>query len=194
MTAPKRPRRQFKADRFRSPGSSQDEIRADYAVAPFDRAMRKMDRRWGIDRLPELVTPTLSEKFGAAIAYMSDRIDNADPEGAAAAAANAIKGLQAMDAEALALGHKPVPAEVWIVEVDGQQFGLVHEAGDWPTLQEAYPHLNLFSLREAAIAVQSYRDAGVAAAKDAFPGAQVVAFNPNKPAVDYKNGGDPIPF
>lgn len=176
MTQP-RPRREKKSDRLLSPGSTSSEIAVDYAIAPFDRAALDMERLWGVDRLPELVTPALAAKYGAAMAFLNDCINRGDATEAAAAAANCIKGLAAMDAEARSLGHKPAPADVWLYELDGHRFGIIRETGDWTTLQDSHPGLTLYSLREVALALQSYKSAlpKIEAIKAAFPGAEITA-------------------
>ena len=176
MTRP-RPRREKKSDRLLNPGATSSEIAVDHAIAPFDRAALDMERLWGVDRLPELVTPALAAKYGAAIAFLNDCINRGDATEAAAAAANCIKGLAAMDAEARSLGHKPAPAEVWLYELDGHRFGIIRETGDWTTLQDSHPGLTLYSLREVALALQSYKSAlpKIEAIKAAFPGAEITA-------------------
>lgn len=176
MTQP-RPRREKKSDRLLSPGATSSEIAVDHAIAPFDRAALDMERLWGVDRLPELVTPALAAKYGAAIAFLNDCINRGDATEAAAAAANCIKGLAAMDAEARSLGHKPAPAEVWLYEHEGHRFGIIRETGDWTTLQDSHPGLTLYSLREVALALQSYKSAlpKIEAIKAAFPGAEITA-------------------
>jgi hypothetical protein len=176
MTQP-RPRREKKSDRLLSPGATSSEIAVDYAIAPFDRAALDMERLWGVDRLPELVTPALAAKYGAAMAHLNDCINRGDATEAAAAAANCIKGLAAMDAEARSLGHKPAPAEVWLYELDGHRFGIIRETGDWTTLQDSHPGLTLYSLREVALALLSYKSAlpKIEAIKAAFPGAEITA-------------------
>lgn len=171
MTAPARPRRERKADRLIVPGATADEIACDYALAPFDAAALDSERRWGIDRLPELVAPELAAKYGAAVAYLNDRINAADAAGTAAAATNCIRGLAAMDAAARAAGHQPLPAEVWIGEVDGHRFGVTRDLRDWPALAAAYPGLRVYSLREVGNALAHYGQM-VAAVKDQFPGAE----------------------
>lgn len=169
-----RPQRHKKGDRLTYPGASAEEVRCDYALAPFDRAALDSERVWGIDRLPGLVSPELAERYGRAIAHLNDRIAAHDPEGTAAAATNCVRGLAAMDAAARAAGHAPAPADVWQVEVGGKICGIIREAGDWPTVEAATAGLRLYTLHEVAIALDALGQA-VAAAKDAFPGATVAA-------------------
>jgi len=172
-----RPTRQRKSDRLICPGSSANEIACDYAMAPFDRAAIEMDRKWGVDRLPELVSPELALKYGKAMAVLNDAINSDDPDKCAAAAANCIRGLAAMDAEAVRLGRQPVPAEVWVFEHEGQRIGVIRETADWSTLIESQPGLALYTLREVGNALAHYRSAlpMINDAKAAFPGAAVAA-------------------
>ena len=37
----------------------------DYALAPFDRRFREMDKKWGCDKLPELVSAETAAKWGS---------------------------------------------------------------------------------------------------------------------------------
>lgn len=193
MTAA-RPTRQRKGDRLLCPGATSAEIACDHALAPFDRAALDSERRWGIERLPGLVSPEMAAKYGAAIAHLNDRINAGDPDGVAAAATNCIRGLAAMDAEAIARGHRPVPAEVWVFDevIDGKRvrLGITREPGDWPTLQDSHPGLPIYSLRE--VAVKMTPGLLEAAVKSVFPGAQVTATRHVSPLDDVLE--DHIPF
>ena len=52
----------------------------DMAVVAFDRTTLEMDRKWGIDRLVDLVTPDMAIKYGQALARMNEAIsDGSDP-------------------------------------------------------------------------------------------------------------------
>jgi len=175
MTATPRPRRERKGDRLLVGACTKEEIMVDYAVAPFDRIAREMDNTWGVDRLPELVSPATAAKFGAAVAYLNAAISENDPDKAAAAAANCIKGFLAMDAEARSAGRKPLPADVWVYEHNGRTFAVARETGDWATLQEQLPGVPIYSLQEVALAMASYKSAVpvMDEIKRAFPGASV---------------------
>ncbi len=188
-----RPQRQRKSDRLMTPAASPAEIACDHAVAPFDRVAREMDRRWGVDRLPELVSPATAARYGAAMAHLNAMIDAADPARTAEAAQNCIRGMQAMDAEAQRLGHRPGPAEVLIHDEDGLRFGIVRDPGDHATLQADHPGLTLYSLREIGIMVRHYQSPAVEAAKAAFRGAEVVALRPARSKL-AEELNDEIPF
>jgi len=171
-----KPIRQRKGDRLISPGATDLEIRCDYAVAPFDRVAREMDQTWGIDRLPEMVSPATAEKYGRAMAFLNACIDAADPAKTAAAAENCIKGMRAMDAEARASGHRPITPAVWEYELDGRKIGVIRDVADWEAAHAALPGALIHTLREVAIALAAYGRAipAIDAIKSAIPGTQVL--------------------
>jgi len=183
----KRPRRQRKGDRLLAPGATKNQIMVDHAVAPFDRAATECERKWGYDRLPELVSPATAARFGAAIAFLNDAINKSDPQQAATAAQNCIKGLGALEAEAVAAGHIK-PQAITHGDVDGWAFRIVADAGD-PAPKDGIP---TFTLREVGLALKAQLSAPIIEeVKKHFPRAEVTK---TKPAVNWKDGGDQIPF
>ena len=186
-----RPQRQRKADTLMHPGATGIDIRHDYACAPFDRAARAMDAAWGQDRLPELVSTATAEKYGSAMAKLNAAMEGNDPAETAARAAVCARGMDAMNAEAITLGHKPTPPDAWRIEVDGQPCAVIRETGDWTALAESLPGVRLYSLREVALALAAYGQT-VTATKDAFPGAQVTAVRKPSPLAQFLD--DEIPL
>jgi len=100
-----RPTRQKKDDRILHRGATANEIRADLSLAPFDKAVREMDKRWGVDRLPELVSVESAAKWGKAVAGLNGAIDAQDPDKVKFWVEVCLRGLTAMDAEAVSLGR-----------------------------------------------------------------------------------------
>jgi len=187
----KRPRRRKMEDRLIRPDARADEVRCDLAVAPFDRAARDMDYKWGVDTLPELVSEQTAEKYGSALAKLNEALNQSDSAVVAARAAVCVRGLSAMDAEATAAGRKPASADVMIVEMDGQQFGILHDDRGWPQAQDNHPDLEILSRREVAIAIRVYRKTRLSEMMDAaksIPNSQPVSMT-IKGEID-----DPIPF
>lgn len=166
--------RQNRPDRLLTPGATAVEIRCDHAAAPFDRLAVEMERVWGIDQLPGLVTPALAEKYGRAVAHLNAMINEGKPEEVAAAAANCVKGMTAMDAAARSLGHKPITPDVFEYEHEGHHFGVVRDVAVAAIAEAQRPGITIYTMREVAIALHAARHA-VAAVKDAFPGAAVTA-------------------
>lgn len=186
MTAQaKRPRRERKGDRLLNPDARRAEIQCDYGVAPLDRVAEEYDSKWGIDRLPELVSTETAEKYGFSIGKLNEALAATDPEQTKAWAAVCIRGLHAMDAEATKLGRKPASGKYLEFELEdengGEPFrcGILFDGAEWQTAQDQRPDLKFFTLREAAIALRTKIKTGpIEAIKGAFPGASVVAYRP----------------
>ena len=178
MTNPKRPQRQRKSDRMIYPGASAADIRCDYALAPFDRLATQMDRRWGVDRLVELVTPEMAERYGSAMAKLNDAIDSHDPEQVTLRAGVCMRGLQAMDLAATQAGAEPASDDVWLLSAGGHRFGLMRDARGWQRAQDRHPDVELVSEREVVVALAYWQASRVGqtveAVKKAIPGAEVV--------------------
>lgn len=170
-----KPQRQNKSDRLTYPGATPGQIACDHAVAPFDRAARAMERKWGIDRLPELVAPEMAALFGSALGKMNAAITSDDPAETAARVGVCIRGLKAMDEAAESAGHKPTKPEAWQFEFEGQRFALIREVQDWPLIADDLPGFTILTLREVAVALASYRKAlpAIAEIKAQFPGSQI---------------------
>jgi hypothetical protein len=151
MTAD-RPHRQRKGDRLIVPGANAAEIACDYALAPFDRAAEEMERKWGIDRLPALVSPETARKYGSAMAKLNAAIAAEDPAETAARVAVCIRGMAAMDAEATSAGHRPTAPECWAVEWQGAVYAVVRSTHDWPAAKRDHPGALIVTLRELVAA------------------------------------------
>ncbi len=193
MTAkrPQKPKRERKADRVLHSGISAREIMCDYGLAPFDRMAVEMDRKWGVDMLVELVSPEMAERYGSAMAKLNAAIEQGDPEQVKLRAAVCIRGMQAMDQAATEAGARPASEDVWLVQADGHEFGLLRDARAWQRVQKKYPGLRLVSEREMVLALEVYRQSKmgqmVEAVKSSFPQADMVK-------VGGKSLEDEIPF
>lgn len=198
----KRPRRQRKGDRLINPDARKDEIACDHSLAPFDRIADEMEKKWGIDQLPALVSVETATRYGHAIADLNAAIAKNDPAAVTACAKNCIKGLGILDAEATAAGYQPASGEFWEYEIipsgehEAFRFAVMRDDAEWQTSKARRPDLRFFSLREVALALHHYCSRHpIGEVKDLFPGARITKINePTKPPVDWKAGGDPIPF
>jgi hypothetical protein len=170
-----RPTRQKKDDRILHKGATANEIKSDLALAPFDKAVRDMDRKYGIDRLPELVSVESAAKWGKAMAGLNAAIDAQDPDKVKFWCEVCIRGLNAMDAEAVALGRQVSDPDIWEYELDGTVFGIIADNREWPAAYAKRPGIAIFSMREVAVALQAHKNGLVSAVKLAFPGAEIKA-------------------
>ena len=187
-----RPQRERKSDRLVNPGATANQIKCDFALAPFDKVARDMEHRWGVDRLVELVPTDMAAKYGSAMAKLNTAIDAEDPDDIAVRAAVCIRGMQAMDQVATQSHGEPPTAQVWVVDADGYSFGLMRDARAWQRAQEAYPDLELITERQMVLALTMYKGSlakeFVDAAKKAFPGTEITAIK------DDRGIDDDLPF
>lgn len=178
-----RPKRQKKGDRLLNADAQKTEIQCDYGVAPLDRVALDYDRKWGIDRLPELVTPETAEKYGYSISRLNEAMAASDPEQCKAWVAVCIRGLHAMDAEATRLGRPEASGDYWEYEMDGFKFGVLRDSAEWKTAQDARPDLKFYSMREVAVALKAVKldNPMFAEIKNSFPKAEVTNIKPRSP-------------
>lgn len=189
MTQPKRTKRH---DRILHSLANTAQIRCDMATGPFDAKAREMDRKWGIDRLPDLVSAATADRWGLAMAQLNEAIEAGDHALTVQRVDACLRGFAIMDAEATAAGHDPSNPEVWEYELDGVLYGIVQDGCEWPAAEAARPGIKLHSLREAVVALKAYKSAApiLETVKRSFPDATITAIRP----VDDDLGGDKIPF
>jgi hypothetical protein len=183
-----RPTRQKKDDRILHKAATANEIKADLSLAPFDKAVREMDKRWGVDRLPELVSVESAEKWGKAMAGLNGAIDAQDPDKVKFWVEVCLRGLAAMDAEAVALGRPVSDPDIWEYEYEGTTFGIIEDGREWPSAYAKRPGIAIHTMREVAVALHAHRNGLVDAVKLAFPGAEVKAVR--RPKADLEDDFD----
>jgi hypothetical protein len=165
--------RQRKEDRVIHQGATAAQIRCDVCLGPFDQAVREMDRKWGVDRLPEIVAPESAAKWGKAMAGLNDAINSEDSDKVKFWVEVCLRGLKAMDDEAIKSGHPISDPMIWEYQYEGQTYGIIEDGRHWPAAYAKRPGLVIFTMREAAIALHAHRNGLVEAVKLAFPGAEI---------------------
>ena len=183
-----RPTRQKKDDRILHKGATANEIRADLSLAPFDKAVREMDKRWGVDRLPELVSVESAAKWGKAVAGLNGAIDAQDPDKVKFWVEVCLRGLTAMDAEAVSLGRPVSDPMIWEHEFEGTIYGIIEDGREWPAAYAKRPGIAIHTMREVAVALHAHRNGLVDAVKLSFPGAEVKAVR--RPKADLEDDFD----
>lgn len=187
-----RPHRTRKHDRLTYGGAPAVEVQCDMALAPFDRMARDMERKWGVDRLPELVSPDSAAKWGYALGKLNEATAANDPTATQQWVGVCLRGMAAMDAEAEAAGQQPSDPDIWEHEYNGHAFGIIADGREWPAAYAKRPGLTIYTMQEVAVALTAHKGAlaGISAVKAAFPGAEVKAVRTApQPFPD-----DPIPF
>ncbi len=191
MKKPGRQTRQKKSDRILHGNQSKDAIMCDYALAPVDRLAMQMDEKWGIDRLPELVSVETAQKYGSAMAKMNAAVEAGDVEECKLRCEVVMRGLHAMDAEAERAGAQKACKDVWEVEINGKLVGVMRDGRAWKWRMGESAELRVLRGREVAVVYSWFREnwAGELekAAKQSFPGAEMID-------IKGKTFDDPIPF
>lgn len=186
-----RPQRFNKGDRLMHSGAKPEEVACDFALGPFDTAARNMERRWGVNRLEGLVSPETAARYGSALGKLNAAMEANDPAEVAARAGVCIRGMSAMDAEATAAGHQPLPPQVQEIEVDGKLCAVLWDGNAWPIYAALRPGVRTYTPREVSNALAAYGQS-VAAVKDALPGSEVKAVRPRTFLETELN--DEVPF
>lgn len=189
----KRPKRVKASDRILHGPSTVEEQAMHMSVAPFDRVAKEMDAKWGIDVLPELVSPEMAQKYGQALGKLNDAIAACDRDTVLKYVGVCIRGMQAMDKAATEAGMKPASDDVWCVEINGKAYGLVRDNRQWARLAKQMPGIELIGSREMALAIEVYKRSDTGKVLDAvgqnFPGAEILRFKTTSDSLE-----DDIPF
>lgn len=170
-----RPARRRVHDRITFGAASLQDHIIDHAVAPFDRAVRASEQLWGIDRLPEMVSPETAAKWGSALGRLNAALGENDATAVQHMVNVCLRGLAAMDAEARSRGHTPPDPIVIETQQDDHHFGILLDGALWQRAQEQRPGLRLYTLREVSVALRYLDSEGVRSVAAAFPGAEIVA-------------------
>ncbi len=157
------------------------------ALAPLDRLARVMETKWGAGRLTSLVDPELAARFGRAQDKLDDAIRTNNAMEIARRVSVLMRGWEALDAAAMAVGADQVPPRTIGYEHGGRSWLIVLDPVDHDIVARDYVGggrvVTLAELIEA-FKIVSGRIAGVL---EAFPGAQIRA--PSGARLD-----DPLPF
>lgn len=193
MTKRTRPQKRRKPDSLLEPDMRAIEAQCHAALAPLDRLALRMDTKWGVDRLVELVDPETASKYGSAMGRLNEALRALDAEQCVHMAKVCMRGLKKMDEIAEARNEKP--SEL-IAEFDfgGTKIGIMQDATDWKPIAEKRPDLTLFSLREVGVALLAAKSNSIVGEiKARFPGAEMQPHKPKLKSEFWRNGGDPLP-
>ena len=183
-----------KFDRLLNPQSSKEEIATELAIAGFDRWVRYVDQKWGVDRLIQLVDADTAHKYGQALGKLNDAINANDAAQARHCADDCIRGMIKMDQLADAAGAVGADASYWEFEVDGVRAAILADEDAWPRVRADRPDLELITLHEVGVYYAQWRKTKLgdmtAEVKGAFPNAKLQSVS--LPEVGEHD--DPIPF
>jgi len=165
------------------------------ALTEHDKAVSEYERRWGVDRLQELVSPELRERFYQQRERLNAAIDSNDGKDVQHQVQVSIRSYAAIEKAAIEAGAKPLTGEYWECPMpSGKVLAItrdVHEAGK---VARENREMVVYSIGEIANILDadlSERAKKIEQVKSIFPGATVMDVKP-KPKVEMID--DEIPF
>ena len=162
------------------------------ALKPLDAVAADIELRWGKDRLETLVSPETAAKFEAARAKLDVAINDKNVDLVIKRAGVLTRGWTALEKEAIASGHRAAPPELWYAtapqEYGDKEFQIVI-AKDNSAATLAETDLPVYTVTEVARIIRAWKAQHLThAAKEAFPGAEIVRIAGNQ---EFE---DEIPF
>lgn len=185
----KKPQRGVSRDFFRASDRAAQKIQA--AITELDVYVSGFEKRWGIDRLPELVSVETQQKYWRQVDKLDAAIESSDADLVIKYAAGMMRAYKAMQNEARERGHDELRGEWFECETADGRVMIVA-----PSFEEAHkaarerPGCLIYAMREvAAIICRDEAGRFVNAVKEVFPVATVESVR--KPKDDLN---DEIPF
>ena len=145
------------------------------ALEPLDRVAVEMEGKWGVGRLPRLVTPDMAAKFASARQKLDEAICDNDLDAVVAKASVLIRGWKALDQAATEAGHKTHPEAVWSKQHRGTTYTIVLDRADVSKVAKDSKHpATVVTLDELLVVWDDFQGRRVIEeTKTLFPGATV---------------------
>jgi hypothetical protein len=185
----KNPQRGVSKDFFRSSDRVSQKIQA--AITELDVCVSGFEKRWGIDRLPELVSAETQEKYWRQVDKLNAAIESSDVDLVLKYAAGMMRAYTAMQNEARERGHDELRGDWYECETPDGRVLIVA-----PSFEEAHkaarerPGCLIYAMPEvAAIVCRDEAGRFVNAVKEVFPAATVESVRQVKDDLS-----DEIPF
>jgi hypothetical protein len=160
-----------------APPTKADEAEQVYAIIEaVDRVGKDMDAKWGLGRLPTLVSPDWAQKFASQKRKMHDACWSWNVAETLKHGEAMIRAYRKLDELATAAGHRPGPAEQWEFEGPDGLIVLVCDRERMNQVETGGRRCQVWSLDEVAEVIRKHPT--ITVAKDCFPGAEVVSIRP----------------
>lgn len=145
-------------------------------LTEYDRVVSDYERRWGIERLPNLVSPELRDRFWAQMDLLNDAIHRDAPNDVEHHVAVTLRAYAALEKEAIAMGGLEIGDDVWMGEAsDGQTVAIVRDVHALGGVKKDMPDALVYSVQEIATILVKWSEQNKAAeaVRDTFAGAFV---------------------
>ena len=158
-----------------------------------DQRGRELDQHWGIGRLPMLVPIEWAERFHAQHKLFNAAVWEFDLKLVRQHGDAMLRAYDRLDELAREAKGEPLPVEQWEFETEQGLVILVRDLRDTGRAQRFGREAQVWALDEIANVIRCHPI--LAAAKNAFPDAQVVSVRPSRAALDQLNDElSDIPF
>jgi len=158
-----------------------------------DQRGRELDQHWGIGRLPMLVPIEWAQRFHAQHKLFNAAVWEFDLRLVRQHGEAMLRAYDKLDQLAREDKGEPLPVDQWEFETEQGLTILMRDLRDTGRAQFYGRKAQVWSLDEIANVIRCHPM--IAAAKDAFVGAQVVSVRPSKVAIDALNDElSDIPF
>lgn len=153
---------------------------ADYEIQRYldmlDETARQYEARWGIGVLPRIVTHDMAEKWQRQCDKLNDAISDGNLNEVMGLVQGTVRGYKALEDNALAMGHKPNPPDVWDAQhpESGRKYRFCKTRNDACAATEK--DTVVYSLEEVVRILEKHQMVNVV--KDTFPGSTVTAIKP----------------
>lgn len=165
-----------------------------------DHLAQRMEAKWGVGRLPLLVSTETRAKFYKQGERMRDALEACYTakvitrdllEASASSTGGMERAWSALDRQATDAGEKPIDPEVWeTVLSDGSLVAIVQTNADASKVLRDGRNKNVWTLEEVARAIEAFPDV-IRSIKEVFPGATVETVKEKR----FQGlRSDPIPF
>jgi len=163
------------------------------ALIEHDFVVNEYESKWGIDRLQELVSSEMRDRFYKQREKLNAAIDNNDGKQTQHEVEVMCRAYVALEREAVAAGHKPLTGERWETPLpDGRVLAITKSFAEAGKVAKDNRDLVVYSIEEIAnILAAREKEAfdRINQVKAVFPGAAVTSFKKTSEIID-----DEIPF
>ena len=163
------------------------------ALVEHDRVVSEYENRWGVDRLPELVSQEWRERFWQQRDKLNEAISRSDGKSVLHEVQVMCRAYAALEKAATDAGYKELSGDYWEMPMpDGRVLGVTRTMAEAGKVARDNRDLVVYSLEELANLLHSKHNetmAKVDQIKSLFPGASVTEVKSTKELID-----DEIPF
>lgn len=154
------------------------------ALIKHDFVVSEYENKWGIDRLQELVSEELRERFYQQRVRLNTAIDANDGKQTQEEVEVMCRAYAALEKEAVAMGHEPLSGEYWeTIMPDGRVLAVTKSFAEAGKVKRDNRELVVFSIQEIANILDARHKETVKfidEVKNKFDGAVVTSVEPVK--------------